>query len=432
MSHPTDRSAINQELHARPYVQFRGPAHILHLSYLGGCHAAADADGPQALVSAFGMRATCESERHRIYAADVPGVGHLVLSWACHTSYTTFTLYLYGLKEGLLPTAPFAYDMPGLLPAGWLPARHDRLLVALRLSALPEEETAPATMSRMACVFERHVMKASRVMGGLGTIWSDYRLAEGGFGRQVLMVGNMSRHELGRTVQRLLNIEDYYHMVLLPLPLARAVQLELTDMENRLTEVMTAISRAEGMEDKRFRLAELMALAVDVEHRLAVLNVRLSPAFSYFHLLNSAYRELRESKVAGLLPVSVFVLRRVAPAVQTYTSLLARLQTMSERIARAGDLLRAAIELNINEQNQRLLAGLDDRAKRQLRLQETVEGLSVIAISYYALGLLGYGLKGAKAVGWYVAYDQAIAGALPAVIAAVWLGARLVRRRHGV
>jgi uncharacterized membrane-anchored protein len=354
-------------------------------------------------------------------------VGHLVLAWACHTSYTSITLYLYGLKEAFFPFEPFSYDLTALLPPGWLDGQRESLLSAVRLSVMSAEE--PPAFERIAEFFDRNVLTASQVMGGAGTAWTDYRLADDGFSRLLMVAHDMSRHELGRTVQRLLNVQDFYHLVLLPLPAARELQPELARAESRLNETMRAISEAEAMPDKRDRLAELMALAVEIEHDSAVLNVRLSPAYSYDALLRSSFEELREGKVPGFLPMSVFVLRRVNPAVQTYNSLQERLEAMSRRIARAADLLRTAIELNLGEQNQRLLTRLDERARVQLRLQETVEGLSVIAISYYAVGLLGYALKGLKAMGWHLQPDAAIAWTLPIVVGGVWFGGNFMRRR---
>lgn len=418
------RRAINQELHARPYVRFQGPAHALHLS-LGHLHGAEE-EGPAALVSAFGLRATYEAPRHGIYAGDLPGVGHVVLAWAHHTSYTSLTLYLYGLKEAHLPIVPFAFDLASVLPAGWLDARRDRLLTAVRLTVMPADGQ---DVQAIASHFEAPLLNASQVMGGAATVFSDHRLDADGFGRLLVRTGEMSREELGRTVQRLLNVEDYYHLALSPLPQARRLQPRLAVAEHRLSETMQAISRAEAMADKRQRLDELMALAVEIERDLVVHNMLFSPAFSYFELLKSSIAELREGKVAGLLPISVFLLRRVNPAVQTYTSLQARLSAMSERIARAAELLRTAIELSRGEWHQAQLVRQDERARVQLRLQETVEGLSVIAISYYMVGLLGYGLKGLKAAGWSFDVDVAIAWALPGVVGLVWLGSRWVRRR---
>jgi uncharacterized membrane-anchored protein len=424
------REIINLELHARPYVRFHGPAHVLHLSFLHDHLELISGDtGVKELLTALGLRATYQAERHGIYAGDVPGVGHLVFTRARHTSYTSFTFYLYGLKEAYQPYEPFDFDLMTLLPPGWLDTRRGDLLNAVRLSVMTEDG-APPSFDRIADYFDRNVLTANQVMGGAGTVWSDFRLAKDGFGRMLLVVREMSRHELGRTVQRLLNVEDYYHLVLAPLSWARELQPSLAEAENRLNEAMKAISRAEEMPDKRLRLGELMALAVEVEHDLALLNVRLSPAFSYCALLKTSFDELREVKVQGLLPMSVFVLRRVSPAVRTYTSLQDRLEAMSRHVARAADLLRTSIELNLSEQNQRLLTRLDERAKIQLRLQETVEGLSVIAISYYAVGLIGYSLKGVHALGWHFNPDATLAGLLPVVVGTVWLGGQALRRQH--
>lgn len=423
------REAINQELHARPYVKFAGPAHVLHLSFVAGLlNAGGDAPADDDLAGRLEMRPTYETPRHSIHAKDVPGVGHLVLTSARHTSYTAYTLILYGLKETLQPAEPFGYDLAALLPDGWLAARHGALLNATRLSVVLEGDSAPP-FEAIAAMFDRNVLTASRVMGGAGTAWSDFRLGEDGCGRILLVAGEMSRHALGRTVQRLLNAEDYYHLVLRPLEGARALQPKLAEAESRLHTVMQAIAHAETMADKRVQLDALMALAAEIEHDLALHTMRFSPAFSYFALLKTSFEELREAKVPGLLPMSVFVLRRVNPAVQTYTTLQERLEAMSRRIARAADLLRTAIELNLGEQNQTLLAGMNDRARAQLRLQETVEGLSVIAISYYAIGLLSYALKGLKAAGWHVDSDMAVLWALPIVVGVVWFGGLLMRRR---
>lgn len=428
MSATTTRETIYQELHARPYVRFQGPAHVLHLSFvLDRMEAQNGSSGCDELLTVLGLRATYETERHGIYACDLPGVGHLVLSWAQHTSYTSYTFYLYGLKEAFHPFEPFAFDMTTLLPVGWLDSRRPALLNAVRLSLLAEAGE-PYTFERIADYFDRNVLTASQVMGGAGTVWSDYRLADDGFGKMLLVVREMSRHELGRTVQRLLNVEDYYPLVLLPLSDVRELQPTLAKAETRLNQAMKAISQAEEMKDKRRWLAELMALAVEIEHDLAILNARLAPAYSYFALLQTSFDELRETKVQGVLTMSVFVLRRVKPAVQTYTTLQQRLETMSQHVARAADLLRTAIELNLGEQNQRLLSRMDERAKVQLRLQETVEGLSVIAISYYAIGLLSYTLKGLKGMGWHLETDVTIAWAIPLVLGIVWYGGRRLRR----
>ena len=63
---------------------------------------------------------------------------------------------------------------------------------------------------------------------------------------------------------------------------------------------------------------------------------------------------------------------------------------MSARALRASDLLRTRVDVERSAQNQSILESMDKRADLQLRLQRTVEGLSVVAISYYAVSLAGY------------------------------------------
>ena len=75
---------------------------------------------------------------------------------------------------------------------------------------------------------------------------------------------------------------------------------------------------------------------------------------------------------------------------RTVASAEDRLRAMIERTRRAADLLRTRVDVERSAQNQALLERMDRRADLQLRLQHTVEGLSVVAISYYAVGLIGY------------------------------------------
>ena len=55
------------------------------------------------------------------------------------------------------------------------------------------------------------------------------------------------------------------------------------------------------------------------------------------------------------------------------------------------------MDIELQRQNQELLAQMNRRARLQLRLQQTVEGLSVVAITYYASQLVNYMAKGARA-----------------------------------
>ena len=137
---------------------------------------------------------------------------------------------------------------------------------------------------------------------------------------------------------------------------------------------------------------------------------------------------LREQRFEGRQTFQEFMARRFDPAMRTVVSTEARLRAMEERAARAGELLRTRVDVARSAQNQALLASMDRRAQVQLRLQQTVEGLSVVAISYYAVSLGGYLLAPfAKGLG----LDKAVltAGLVPVVVLAVFAMVRRVRKR---
>ena len=138
--------------------------------------------------------------------------------------------------------------------------------------------------------------------------------------------------------------------------------------------------------------------------------------------------ELREQRLPGVQTIDEFMTRRFRPAVDTCQTVSQRLHDLSERVAQASGLLRTRVEIARERQNQILLASMDRRARLQLRLQQTVEGLSVAAITYYVAGLVGYLANGAAAAGWPLDPDLATGLALPVVVLAVMLGVRRVRR----
>ena len=91
--------------------------------------------------------------------------------------------------------------------------------------------------------------------------------------------------------------------------------------------------------------------------------------------------------------------------------------------------IKARIETTLEAQNQTLLESMNKRASQQLRLQEMVEGLSVAAISYYLIGLIGYALEGLRDAGWEFDVTVATGALVVPVVAGVW-GFVFWRRRR--
>ena len=72
---------------------------------------------------------------------------------------------------------------------------------------------------------------------------------------------------------------------------------------------------------------------------------------------------------------------------------------------------------------------MNTRQGLQLKLQATVEGLSVAAITYYIVGLVSYLAKGAQTLGWPFSAEATAACAIPIVAGAVWLSLRRLHAR---
>ena len=109
--------------------------------------------------------------------------------------------------------------------------------------------------------------------------------------------------------------------------------------------------------------------------------------------------ELRETAIPGVQNLTEFMDRRFEPAMRTCRWTQRRLQALSDRVSRTTQILRTRIEFVNERQTQALLASMDRRAKLQLKLQQTVEGLSLVVLTYYAVGLIGYMAKGLQSSG---------------------------------
>jgi uncharacterized membrane-anchored protein len=119
--------------------------------------------------------------------------------------------------------------------------------------------------------------------------------------------------------------------------------------------------------------------------------------------------------------------RRLGPAMATVAATAQRLAALSERVVRTSALLRTRVDIATETQNQQLLAKLTRGQELQLRLQSTVEGLSIAAISYYVVSLLFYVAKALKQAGAPIEPELAVGLLIPLVLWGVW---RTVQRIH--
>jgi uncharacterized membrane-anchored protein len=229
---------------------------------------------------------------------------------------------------------------------------------------------------------------------------------------------------VGRIVQRLCEIETYRAMSMLGLIQARELTAKLNVLDPRLSALVTGLDADERPAEAP--LHELLAIASELESLAVQSSFRFGATNAYEAIVTQRIAALREERVEGRQSFGEFMMRRYDPAMRTVKSTEVRLRSMAERAQRAAELLRTRVDVERSAQNQELLASMDRRADLALRLQHTVEGLSVVAISYYAVSLAAY-IAAPLVEVWGIEKPVAMALLTPLVILGVWLAIRRIK-----
>ncbi len=415
--HP-QRVALVNEVHARPFLTVRSPERASHLAMTSGEQgAAADRAHLVALCERYGIAHPAPGANH--FVAELDGYR---VKWERHTEFCTWTF----LKGGAFDV-PFARNAIDLAPPDWVAGIPGERIVAVHVALLARERAAP-DVDELGRWLHADYLVGSEMAGGRALAWTDFRLHADGFGRIVVHDRGLGERQCGRVIQRLLEIETYRTMAMLALPVAREIGPQVTAVDGDLLLIMNAMPAAGAVAEQRALLDRLTILSATIERATAASAYRFGAARAYAELVAKRVAELREERIEGLQTYREFMDRRFAPALRTCEATSDRLARMSQRLTRAGALLRTRVDLAVEAQNQALLASMDRRAHLQLRLQETVEGLSVAAITYYTVGLVAYALRALDAAGLHLDKDIATGIAIPVVAFFVWAGLRRFRR----
>ncbi len=345
------------------------------------------------------------------------------IKWERHTEFYSITLFSDDGPGDL--GCSFDTTWLSALPDGWLASIPGEMISATQISLLrcPDE---PPHVRVVARLFGSALVVGNRIAGGAATVVTDMRSVLG-VTRYLVFDHKLNRRRAGRTIQRLMEIDTYRMMALLALPVAVRRMTEMGAEEVQLASLMERFRRSAADADDAL-LHELVDLAARVEHGMADHGARFSATTAYAGIVGRRLDELREGLVPGLQPLSEFLSRRFRPAVDSCAAAASRQLQLSQRIARAAQLLQTRSEVERERQNQSLLASMNKRQGLQLRLQETVEGLSVIAMTYYGVGLATYVLKPlAKALGLNESLVTLLA--VPTVGVLVLASMRRVQRR---
>jgi len=413
------------ELHAeplaRPFPVVTGPVMVAYRAIL---FTPAEATGHAAEVAKL-------AELPDVEATPVQN-GFQLLRWAKaelrierHTEFTAFTVI--APQSGV----PFGESAMDHLPENCLDDIPGRILVAVEIATeqVPISDVESGrSMERVSALFGRERLVGAWMVERVASVWSHFRLDERGATRFLVQGHRLTPGRYGRLLQRLVEIETYRMAALLSLPLARDLLPQVEALE---AQHVALVERIGAMDDgdERTLLRDLTNLSLTTERLQARCGSRFSLTGSYVRILSARVRELREEQVPGYQTIGEFFDRRLSQAWHTCETAEAGLNALSARLESTTGLLRTRVEVNLQSQNQMLLASVDRRAADQLRLQHNVEGLSVVVLTYYLSNLLKLAMEGTEAAGVHFNSHMMIALALPLVAGGVWWMVR--RARNG-
>lgn len=418
--HPL-RDDLYDELHSRPFQVLPTPARVTHIAVL---------TTPEERDSQFQHL----QELHRLLGHPEPDqevscfektFGNLRVRREMHMEFASYTFINLDPAE---TGAPFAETGISLLPDGWLDKLTGTVIAAFHIHLQTQAGQGMEDLDYVRQHFEGLRLVGSSPQEGAARVWGTFQLHSDGFGRFMVMNHHMSDSQLGRLTQRLMEIETYRLMSLLALPLARETSPTLNEMDQKLAVITQSLADNDDVDEPAL-LAELTAIAARIEAFRAHSTFRFSATRAYHRLVLARLEALREDELSGHLTITEFMTRRLTPAVKTCEAVSERLEDLSRRVDRASDMMRTRVELAIQSQNQQLLSSMDRRSKIQLMMQHTVEGFSVVAITYYLIGLLKLGLESMYDSGFDLNKSLILGIAIPTVMALVYLSVRTVHHR---
>lgn len=418
-THP-QRVALHNEIHARPPEAMVSPLAVSHI--VMACNAQQREASRQHVAQWLRDHHLPPPDAHSTHVR--MDFGPYRMRWELHTEFVSWTL----MRS--LEASPFEEREPltalQAVPQQWVANLPGECLASVHLWALSNQ--AFGTGSLVKQVLHEETLVASTVADGHGEVYTDFALHADGFSRIVLLAGSMAPRRLGRLVQNLLEIETYRMAALLGLPAAREASVVLAYAERELAALAEAI-RSANRDDEPQLLDRLTKLAGQVESQHATTHSRFSASSAYFELVDKRIDDIAESRLAGMQTIREFMDRRLTPARSTCEWSTRRQDALSQRVSRISNLLRTRVEIEQQQSSQELLEAMNHRQGLQLKMQATVEGLSVAAITYYIVGLVAYVAKGAEKLGWPVAAEVTAAIAIPLVAGSVWWSIRRLHNR---
>ena len=425
--HPL-RTVLHEEVHARPPVALWPRDRILNQAFLLKGN-----DRQQQLdwINAISEKTKQPIDHNHGQTFRIielrPAPQRVIIKWELHGEFSSISTIVQQkdlIAEAPIKTRPaLENEVNELLSKLSIKPMHEA--GGLRISAIDiafEDRGLFKEADEVSSLFSGNTLIGSTILTNKkAQLWTDLQVNEDGYISYLVPHAGMGSRQAGRVARRITEVEIYRMASMLAFPVAKSLSGPLRNAEAELSELSKEISMAQNQEsvathqDGEF-LERISSLASKIEEWISEHGLRFTAAEAYSQLAAKNLEELSEASLPGVQTLSEFMERRFAPAMSTCSWTQRRLRELSDRISRTTQILRTRIEFVNESQTQELLASMDRRAKIQLRLQETVEGLSVLVLTYYAVSLIIYMGKGAKEFGLMIPAEL-IGGASAPIIA---------------
>lgn len=417
--HP-QRFALSSQLHARPFPKMTAPTSAAFLAITSTGNEDGDWNNLISLLKYFDRDIDVPQGNHHYC-----DLGTCQLKWEKHTEFVSYTLIIKRKSDELFAEDPFE-----LIPQSWMENVEGHIITSCLLDVIgPSTQKAAEAMvsNEFYKFFIPESLAVNYVLDKQAVVASDFSIDSAGHIKfAVIAIGQVGENRLGRIIQRMFEIEVYKSLAMLTFPIAQDIFRQIEGLNEQLTTAVQAISEGEGTSQNR--LDALLSVSAKIEYLQSHSTYRFSSAEAYSTLVDQRIKILREERLQGRQTFSEFMMRRFDPAMKTCKSARIRLRDISKRSERASELLATRVTVRTNEQNRQVLHQMDERASLQLRLQETVEGLSVVAISYYAVNLATYLLYPLTKVLNFEKWQLTAALIIP-MVSLVWFMIRQIKKR---
>ncbi|RGP41341.1 hypothetical protein BPTFM16_01644 [Altererythrobacter insulae] len=413
--HALRKQAVG-EMHLRRWPELRVPCMIVQWVLI------VDDSERDEELSAIEERAqngeTAESPAYR--------AGNLVngirFVWEKHSEGTSLTLFVHDVGPDVFLEPQSNADVKGALE--WAQSMPGEIVRSTRIWVAENDEQIDAILPNL------NLVRGELVSCNLGRkirMWSDFRIKDDGFGRLLVATNGAEPVEVTRQVQRVQELGNYRNRALLGLPVARDCWPKLDEAEGKLRDLAARIEDPDENDDTL--TDTLSKLSLELAAIETSISFRMDATKAYAQLVKDRLVQVDSRHIPGFASLTDFTQRRFFPAMNTCEATTARVRQLALRAAQLASLLRARIDARIENQNAQLLGSMEKSTRMQVRLQQLVEGFSVVALSYYLIGLVGYLIDGLPLARYQLSKEWVLAVLVIPVVASIWIGMRILKHR---